>query len=482
MTETLTRRTLKGAAWLGGASIARLGLRLISVGILARLLTPHEYGITAAALVVMEFAFVLYSLGLAPALIQRREVRDEHVATAFSASLGMAAIAGIGMWSAAPLAANLMGIPELRDVLKVLAFTAPFGAFSALCEALLARSMRTKSIALRPLFTFIFANFFVAIPLAYYGCGYWSLIAMHIAEVLVGTAVFAFAARDLLVRPGLSRPAFRELWPMSLGFSITEPALYFGANIDSFLIARLLGADALGLYSRASFVSKNALNLFGTIARVAAFPAMAKIQTEQDRLQRAVLKILLTIAIITMPASAFSFIFAGEIVDLLLGHQWISATASFAFLSSALYFYLSRRACYAVFQALGRPSWITLAQVLYAGTLVPAIWWSSSYGLTVCSAAVVVVLFLSQAGNVFLLRRAIGLTLKQFMEVHLFPVLLTVFVASAAWGIKASFAGLPSHILLVFAALLLAFPILLLLRVRPSWILGASGAAMLRGA
>jgi hypothetical protein len=121
MRESLTARTLKGAAWIGGASIARLALRVVSVAILARLLTPHEYGVVAGALIAMDFAAMIYGMGLAPTLVQRKEVRPDHVATAFSSALFMAVLAAVGMWFAAPLIADLIQIPELTQILKVLA-------------------------------------------------------------------------------------------------------------------------------------------------------------------------------------------------------------------------------------------------------------------------------------------------------------------------------------------------------------------------
>ena len=81
MTKSLTQRTLEGAAWIGGASVARLALRVVSVAILARLLTPHEYGVVAGALIAMDFASMIYGMGLASTLLQRKEVRPDHVAT-----------------------------------------------------------------------------------------------------------------------------------------------------------------------------------------------------------------------------------------------------------------------------------------------------------------------------------------------------------------------------------------------------------------
>ena len=301
------------------ASVVRLCLRVISVAILARLLTPHEYGVVAGALIAMDFAAMIYGLGLAPTLIQRKDVRPDHVATAFSSALIIAALTAVGMWYAAPSIAEFLHIPELTQILKVLAWLTPFGAFSVLCEALLARNLRTKSIALRPLFSFTIATFLVGIPLAYAGFGYWSLVAMQATETVAAALALGFTARQLLVRPGLSRQAFYDLWPLSLGFTLNQPFIYLGQNADRIFIGRFLGTVSLGLYTRASFITTTAANLFGNIARLSMFPVPAQVQDDRARLRSGLLKSLSLIALITLPATAFCVVFADELVDLLLG-------------------------------------------------------------------------------------------------------------------------------------------------------------------
>ncbi len=125
-----------------------------------------------------------------------------------------------------------MQIPELTQILKVLAWLTPLGAFTILCEALLARRMQVKSVALRPLVSFTIATFLVAIPMAWYGFGYWSLVAMDAADIVVSMLALGFAARKLLVRPGFSRRAFSELWRLSVGFTINQPFAYIAQNAD----------------------------------------------------------------------------------------------------------------------------------------------------------------------------------------------------------------------------------------------------------
>ena len=475
MHETLTARTLRGAAWISGASVARLALRVVSVAILARLLTPHEYGVVAGALIAMDFAAMIYGMGLAPTLVQRRELRPDHVATAFFSALFVAVLAAVGMWFAAPLIADLLQISQLTQILKVLAWFTPLGAFSVLCEALLARNMLVKRVALRPLLSFTISTFLVAIPLAWYGFGYWSLVAQQAVDLVVTAATLGFAARKLLVRPRFSRRAFAELWPVSLGFTINQPFSYLTYNADRVIIGRVLGAATLGVYTRASFFASTAATLFTNIARLSLFPAMAKIQQDTERLGNALLKSFSVLALVTLPASAFCVIFAPELVDLLLGEMWHQAVAPFAILSGTLYFTLAWRNCTALFQALARPYWITTVQICRAAALIAGVWWIAPHGLTaIC--AVIGLVAASMLGIILIIvKYAIDLPLRRVAAAHFQPLVVTAATSALCLTVKALLPELPGPALVIFTLLLLLSSLCVFVFLNQERVFGSQG-------
>ena len=475
MRESLTTSTLKGAAWIGGASVARLGLRVVSVAILARLLTPHEYGVVAGALIAMDFAAMIYGMGLAPTLVQRKEVRTDHVATAFSSALFMAGLAAVGMWFTAPLIAELLQIPELTQILKVLAWLTPFGAFSTLCEALLARNLQLKRVATRPLFSFTISNFLVAIPLAWYGFGYWSLVAMQAVDIVVSAAALGFAARKLLVWPRFSRRAFSDLWRLSLGFTINQPFSYLAYNADRFIIGRVLGTATLGLYTRASFFASTAATLFANIARLSVFPAMAKVQQDNERLRNALLKSFSVLALLTLPVSAFCVIFAKELVDLLLGNKWHMAAEPFAILSATLYFTLAWRNCAALFQALGRPYWITAAHICRAAILIAGIWWIAPRGLTAICAVIGAVMALMLGIMLIIVKYAIDLPLRTVAAAHFHPFLITVAAGGLCLAVRELLPELPGPAMVILTLLLLLSSSLAFVFFNQERVLGTGG-------
>jgi teichuronic acid exporter len=480
MRESLTKRTMRGAAWIGGASVVRLALRVISVAILARLLTPHEYGVVAAALIAMDFAAMIYAMGLAPTLIQRKDLRPDHVATGLFVSLFMAVLAGAGLWCAAPLVAELMRIPELTQILKVLACLTPFGAFIVLCEALLARNMQVKRLALRPLFSFTISTFLVAIPLAWYGFGYWSLVAMQAVDTIVGAVTLALAARRLLVWPSFSRHAFAELWPLSLGFTLNQPFSYLAQNADKFLIGRVLGAGSLGIYTRAAFFATTAATLFGNITRLSVFPAMAQVQEDKERLRNALLKALSVLALLTLPTSAFCIIFAKDLVDLLLGDKWHTAVVPFAILSGTLYLRLAWRACAAVFQALGHPHWITGVHIFRAGALIVGIRWAAPHGLPTICAVVSGVMAVTLAIMLVIVKRAIDLSLHRVAATHLHPLAISVAVLGVGLTLRVSLADIPGPLLLVITLVVFLASLLPIIFLQKRRVLGSYNVALLR--
>jgi O-antigen/teichoic acid export membrane protein len=351
----------------------------------------------------------------------------------------------------------LMQIPELTQILKVLAWLTPFGAFSVLCEALLARNMQIKKVAIRPLFSFTISTFLVGIPLAWYGFGYWSLVAMQGVDIVVSAATLGFAARKLLVWPTFSRRAFGELWPLSLGFTLNQPFSYLAQNADRFIIARVLGTATLGIYTRASFFANTAATLFGNIARLSVFPAMAKVQQDETRLRSALLKSFSILSLLTLPLSAFCAIFAPELVDLLLGDKWHMAVAPFAILSATLYFSLAWRNCATLFQALGHPYWITAVHICRAAALIAGIWWIAPYGLTAICAVIGVVMALMLGIMLIIVKYAIHLPLRSMAAAHFHPLVITAAASGLCLMVKALLPELPGPALVILTlALLLA--------------------------
>jgi PST family polysaccharide transporter len=346
-----------------------------------------------------------------------------------------------------------MRIEALTEVVRVLAFTTPLGAFNLMCEALLVRNMRIKAVALRPLFSFSVAVFFVAVPMALAGFGYWSLVAMQIADVSIGALAYGLAARKLLLLPGFSTRAFCELWPMSLGFSLTQPFGYLVSNAPKFLIARLMGADALGLFTRAAFLNENAGSLFNDVSRIVAFPAMAQLQNDRRRLGSGFLKGLSLTALATIPTSAFCIVFAKELVDVILGPRWSDAVVPFTLIATSLYFRLGSKVNYTVLQAVGEPYRIIKNHCAVVAIFTVGILMTYHYGLASVCAVVPLAFGAAFVITVGIVAKVIEMNIRAILKTLVMPVLLGLWVIAIGMGTKAMLFDQASIVVLAIGTL-----------------------------
>src|SRR5437867_762534 len=202
--ETLTARTARAVQWrLAGAVVGAVSQLAVGV-LLARLLTPADFGVMAFAFIVLDFARPLLDLGIGGAVVQRVELTDRHVRTAFTFSLlvGVAVAAVIAM--VAPLGAVAMRNPNVTPILRVLSVGFAFQAAATVAEALLRRQLDFRGLFFIDAGSFVLGYGGVAIVLAFRGYGVWSLVWGSIVQSLLASGAQLGAVRHS-VRPLLAR-------------------------------------------------------------------------------------------------------------------------------------------------------------------------------------------------------------------------------------------------------------------------------------
>jgi len=143
----LTRRTITGLLWASGGKAGQAILQLVILAIMARLLTPADFGVVSAALVVIGFSYIFSMLGLGPALIQRPVLEARHLDTAFTSSVIFGLLLGALIWVGAPVAADILRIDGVRPVLRVLAWMFPLQGVGVAADSLLRRELHFRWLA-----------------------------------------------------------------------------------------------------------------------------------------------------------------------------------------------------------------------------------------------------------------------------------------------------------------------------------------------
>lgn len=326
----LTGRTTRGGTIMILSQGAKFVLNMVSAVVLARLLTPQDYGLIAMVAVVANFSYPFRNLGLSAATMQRAEINDAQVSTLFWVNVGLSVAATLVTAAMSPAIAAFYGEPRLTWITLAIAAGFIFGGLTVQHEALLKRQMRFFALAATDL-TSILIGTTTAIVLAYRGFGYWALVSSTLAMSGTNAAgVWLFCrwrpklpTRDSGVRSML---AFgRNL----TGFNILN---YLGRNLDNLLIGRYWGAQQLGLYARAYQLLLLPLDQIIAPIDGVAVAALSRLADTPERYSQAYLRMLEKLAMVTMPLMALMIVTADWLVRVVLGPQWIETGQIFALL------------------------------------------------------------------------------------------------------------------------------------------------------
>jgi PST family polysaccharide transporter len=331
---------LKGRCVRGGAATfagqgAKLFLQLGSTMILARLLTPKDFGLVAMVAAVTGFIMVFKDLGLSMATVQRAQINHGQVSTLFWINVAISATLMLITLALAPVVAWFYKEPRLIAVTAVLSTAFPLGGLTVQHQALLRRQMRLSAVATIDVVSMA-AGVLAAISSALAGWGYWALVWMQIATAAT-TAAGAWIASGW--RPGwpVRRSGVRSMLAFGsylTGFSFSN---YFTRNLDGILIGRFCGAQPLGMYSRAYSLLLFPIGQVIAPMTGVAVPALSQLQRDPNRYRSYYLRAVKTIAYLTFPLVIALAVLARELVGLVLGGQWLAASPIFMVLAVAAF-------------------------------------------------------------------------------------------------------------------------------------------------
>jgi O-antigen/teichoic acid export membrane protein len=249
-TESLTRRTTRAAQWRFASSIIGAALQFVVSVLLARLLSPRDFGMVALAFLVLGLARLLGDLGMGNAVVQRPGLTERHVRTAFTVSTLIGVATAALIVAAAPIGAVMLIEPMLTPMLRMLSIPFIFSGMSTVATALLRRNLDFKLRFFVEIGSYVVGYAGVATSLAVLGYGVWSLIYGGLAQSLLATTAQMALVRHS-IRPLLGRSELRDLLGLGVGATLSGFVNYVALNGDNFIVGRWNGATSLGLYNRA---------------------------------------------------------------------------------------------------------------------------------------------------------------------------------------------------------------------------------------
>ena len=433
--QSLTAKSLRGVGWLGSSSVLLAFLRIGVVAAMARLLTPEDFGIMAAASIFTELASLLSESGIIHPLVQRKSISERHIETAFTANLLSGLVATAVICLIAGRAADFFGMPQLRDVLYVMSALYPLTGISAISSKLLEREHSFRPIAQCEVVSFLLGHALVGIGMAATGFGVWALVGATFAAGVIRSFVL-FRAQPHTLRLRIRWQTYMELMSQGLGYTAQRFSNIVSLKGDFLVVGRALDAGSLGLYDRAYVLMNLSNRLVMSSLNKVLFPAFSRIQDDPERLRAAFLRCTALVALIFLPVSAFTVLLAPEVVAVLLGPQWRGAVVPFTILSLAMFFRTGRRIAGVTMNGIGKPYWSAISQTIFAICVVGGALIGVRWGITGVAIFTALSIFVVYCLQTALVMYFIGLRLAPFL-LSIFPAAaLAVVAAGTAYGVK----------------------------------------------
>ena len=321
MSEDLRKETVKGVAWSGIDKIANGGILFIANIILARLLSPKDFGLLAIIAIFVQISQTFIDSGFTNALIQKKDRSQTDYSTVFFFNLAISIGFYIILFFCAPLIAHFFENDKLTYLTRVVGLNLIIGALVSVHKTKLTIELRFKIQAVISLISSII-SVVIAILMAYHGYGVWSLVALSIVSITLQVLLIYVLIKW---NPSIlfSKTSFKTLFSYSsklLGASLIH-LLY--RNVYPIVIGKKFSATDLGYFNRADLFASYGPLTIGTIVSRVAFPIFSRIQDDNLRLRNAYSKYIIYSSLIIFPVMIGLIILAKPLIILVLKEQWL---------------------------------------------------------------------------------------------------------------------------------------------------------------
>lgn len=313
-------RTLSGSFWSVASQMGRQVILLASNIVLARILTPHDFGLVATVLIFVNFAVVLAEQGFGAALIQRQSVDEDHLSSIHWVNVGLGIVFTVLFLLGAPLIGRIFHEDALVPLTRAIAWIFLINSLGMVHTTLLTRELSFKDLAKVEIAAAWFGGA-TSILLAWRGWGPMSIAAQSVVASLVGlvTLRLVCAWRPL---PRFRPAAVRDLAEFSVNSFIGNVTGYWVRNVDNVLVGYVLGQGPLGVYTRAYSVMLFPLSRVSRMLSRVMFPSLSLIQDDPHRIRGLFLKMTRAIALVTFPVMLGVAASAANFTAVVFGPQW----------------------------------------------------------------------------------------------------------------------------------------------------------------
>jgi PST family polysaccharide transporter len=433
--DTLGAKVASGVAWnVATQAISQLSRIVVGV-VLARLLTPHQFGVAGMALVFTNFLALFTDPSLGAALVQRAALTEADRSTVFWVTLGIGLLCTLVGIAVSGLVASFFGQPQVAALLAVLSIGFALNALSGTQSALAAREFAYRRLQLREIIS-VLVGAAVGIVAAAAGLGAWAIVLQSLAFSAAATAMI-WAMSSWRPRFTFSRASLRDLGGFGAKLFGSRLLTYANLNGDNLLIGRFLGGHALGVYSLSYSV------MFTPVLRIAMpfqqvlFPAYSRLQADPARLRAAWLRSKQLSAAVLAPVFLAFLVTAPDLIPVAFGAKWHEAIRVLQLLCVAGVAHSLVTLNSSVLQARGQAGTLLRLSALNTLIVVGAFAVGLTWGVTGVAGCYAAARWLLVLPDTWVTGRAVGMRPLAALRSSGTALPLAVLAALAAFGLRA---------------------------------------------
>lgn len=430
------RNIMAGTASLSLAKAMRLLAQFVAIPILARLLTPEDYGLVAIALPFVFFAMMLADAGIGMSLVRVSLVNRAIWSTAFWLSIALGIVLAALMALLGPLAANLFKQPELAPMLLALAAVVLAQAIHLIPVTALQQQGRLGTVAAAETIA-IFTGIATCVTMACNNYGAWALIGQQVAFFVVRVVLVCVLSP---FRPALlfRYAEIREHIPFSRDVLAGNIVTYASRNFDPWIIGKILGLASAGLYNMAMQFARLPAMLVSGPLQFALYAPFARHQNDSTTIGHAFLAATRILALLVFPAMGMIAIAHAPIFHILLSEKWAIAGDVFMLTAPAAALQTVAAIGTTVLYALGRSTLQLRASAEYTLVWVIALVAAAQFGLTAAALAFTLCGIAYHFRYLSLILPLLGQTMRTYFATYTTPLLSTVSAMALYALIEAS--------------------------------------------
>lgn len=337
MEDSLKHKTLKGTIWSSIERFSVQGIAFVVMIIMARVLTPEDYGLVGMLTVFIAISQSLVDSGFSQALIRKQNRSEVDNSTVFYFNIGVGIALYFLLFFCAPLISNFYNEPILVQLTRLIALSILINSFVVVQRALLTIKIDFKTQAKASLTAALFSGA-VGITMAYTGYGVWSLVWYQLTNLIVN-AILLWILSHWRPKLMFSKSSFRELFYFGSKLALSGIIDCLYQNIYLIVIGKVFKASDLGYYTRAQqFAAFPSSNLTGILQRV-TFPVLCTIQDDDDRLRSVYRRFLRLTAFIIFPLMIGLAAVAHPLIVFILKEKWVFSAELLSIICFAMMWY-----------------------------------------------------------------------------------------------------------------------------------------------